>query len=171
MAVWKGEVSKTSERDWGSKTLYSFQFKGANLWFRVEEDPKLVVGEWIECEGPSPNKIERIERVTEEDVKEAAQAPASGSKEAPPTSSPDYWRWKQMRDIEREEAFLWRDARADAVRIITACLAHDSETSEAKNTILSLGTKKSGKLDVMRGMINTLAEQFVEDFKERIDGS
>ena len=168
MSEWSGVVTKVSERDWGTKTLYSWQVAGANLWFRSEFNPELEEGDAIEFSGDSPNKITDVNKVTQEQVKEKAEAKPS-KKDAPPSNSPDYWRWKQVHDLEREEAFLWRDARADAVRIITACIEHDSHT-DSKGSILSLGVKKAGKLDVLRGMVNELAGQFVEDFKEKIDG-
>lgn len=176
MSEWKGQVSKINSRDWGTKTLWSFQLKGANLWLRIEgnERPDFEIDQWICAKGETPNKITEIEIIEEEVVKEAVSTTTSNklsSGEAPPTNSPDYWRWKQMHDLVREDAFLWRDARADAVRVITACLAHDQETEAAKDAVLSLGAKKAGRLDVLTGMINTLSEQFVIDMKERINES
>jgi hypothetical protein len=168
MSDWSGVVNKTSSRDWGSKTLYSWQVEGANLWFRSDFDPELSEGDAIEFSGESPNKITTINKISKEQAKAKAEAPPKRD-EAPPTNSPDYWRWKQMHDLEREELFLWRDARADAVRVITTCLAHD-QGADAKASILTLGTKKAGRLDVLTSMINELAQQFVEEAKEKVNG-
>ncbi len=176
MKEWKGQVTKINDRDWGSKKLWSFQLKGANLWLRLEGmEPTFEVDQWICAKGETPNKITEVDIIEETVVKEAASAPTKeqvvAKGEAPPTNSPDYWRWKQMHDLQREDAFMWRDARADAVRVITACLAHDRETDAAKDSVLALGTKKSGRLDVLRSMINELSEQFVDEMKERINES
>jgi len=175
MSEWKGQVSKINSRDWGTKTLWSFQLKGANLWLRLADgEPSFKEDDWIVATGEGPNKIEEVEVIKEEEVKQAVSTTTStklGSSEAPPTNSPDYWRWKQMHDLIREDAFMWRDARADAVRIVTACLDHDKETGAAKDAILALGTKKSGRLDVMLSIINELSGKFVEDMKERIHES
>ena len=149
MSEWMGEVSKVNERDWGSKKIYSWQFKGSAIWFRCAEDPQLVEGNHIAIEGDTPNKIERIEHVAPETIKKAAKEQT----DVPPTSSPDYWRWKQIHDLERQAYFDWRDARADATRIV--CTALD-------NDVLSLGQKKGLKLDILIGQIKETTLQLLE---------
>jgi hypothetical protein len=168
MSEWSGVVSKVSSRDWGTKTLYSWQLEGANLWFRTEEDPGITTGDAVVFMGESPNKITSVRKVEKAEAKQRAETSHDVRKEAPPTNSPDYWRWKQMHDLSREKAFMWRDARADAVRLVTACLDHDSG-EVAKDAILALGNKKSGRLDVLLEIINKLSDHFVAEMQERID--
>lgn len=156
MSIWSGKVTKTQSRDWGTKTLYSWQFEGANLWFRAEFDPELVSGEFYAAEGETPNKIVTVQQVPAEDVQQAAQAQSTSSTVVPPTSSPDYWRWKQMHDLEREAAFTWRDARADATRLVCAALDND---------VLALGSSKGKKLDILMGMVSQVTQQLVEEYK------
>ena len=154
MSEWSGEVSKVNERDWGSKKIYSWQLKGANLWFRTDDKRfSLQIGECYSFGGPSPNKIdwESVKVITEEDLK--AEVSASASTTVPPTSSPDYWRWKQIHDLARQEYFDWRDARADATRIVCAALDND---------VLALGQKKGQKLDVLIGQIKETTRQLLE---------
>jgi hypothetical protein len=149
MSVWSGKVIKTSSRDWGTKTLYSWQFAGANLWFRAEFDPELTEEEFYQVEGDTPNKITSVQPVAAEAVQQAAEAQG----EVPPTSSPDYWRWKQMHDLKKEDTFAWRDARADATRLVCAALDND---------VLALGSAKGKKLDIILGMVNQITQQLVE---------
>jgi hypothetical protein len=153
MTTWTGKVSKTNERDWGTKVIYSWQFGGAPLWFRTNEDPKLEEGDCLRIEGQSPNKITTITHIKEEALKEAVAEQAAASSEVPPTSSPDYWRWKQMHDMERQQYYDWRDARADATRIVCAAL---------DNEILALGATKGKRLDILIGMIRETTTQLME---------
>jgi hypothetical protein len=174
MKDWKGKVSKMNSREWGNKTLYSFQLEGANMWLRTEEAPDYEVGDWVVAKGDTPNKIEEVEKIDEQLVKDEATAPVSATKrvklgDAPPTNSADYWRWKQMYDLSRENAFLWRDARADAVRLIATCITHDQYQGESKDNILALGTKKSARLDVLRAMVEELSGQFVDTMEEKLN--
>ena len=78
---------------------------------------------------------------------------ASVSGEAPPTNSPDYWRWKQMQDIINKQDFQYRDARADATRLVCAALDNDC---------LALGSAKGKKLDILLGMIEMTTTQLLE---------
>ena len=153
MAKWSGKVSKVNERDWGSTTIFSWQLEGTNMWFRCSLNPDLVVGLCYEFEGESPNKIQlgSILRLAEFEVKEAAQAQQRDV--VPPTSSPDYWRWKQMHDMAREEYYQWKDARADATRIVCAALDND---------VLSLGSAKGLKLGILIGAIKKTTEELLE---------
>ncbi len=161
MSEWQGNVSKTSSREFGNKTLYSWQFEGSNIWFRSEFDPLLEVGSAYTIEGEAVNKITGVHPLSTEEVKEAKQASVvsgpSGTNgtrgEAPPTKSPDYWRWKQMVDIENRKDFQRRDARRDATRLICAALDND---------VLALGAAKGKKLDILLGMISETTEQLLE---------
>ena len=157
---WKGKVTVVNEKDWGSKTIWSWQLAGVqNMWFRSENDPYINKGDCISFDGESPNKIKTIEQVEESEVKLAATASngKSGSSEVPPTSSPDYWRWKQMYDLSRTEYFDWRDARADATRIVCAALDND---------VLALGAKKGLKLDILIGQIKDTTEMLMRSNKD-----
>jgi len=157
MSEWKGKVSKVNERDWGSKKIYSWQLEGTNMWFRCDEDPELKVGDCYEFIGDSPNKIikETISWMAATELK--AEALASNATPAgkfvPPTSSPDYWRWKQMQDLDRQSYFDWRDARADATRIVCAALDND---------VLALGSAKGKKLDILIGQIKDTTRMLLE---------
>ena len=155
MSEWKGKVSKVNERDWGSKKIYSWQLEGTNMWFRCDTDPVLVVGKCYSFEGDSPNKIDRvsIQMVEESEVKAEAKAQTSRSNDVPPTTSPDYWRWKQMQDLDRQAYFDWRDARADATRIVCAALDND---------VLALGSSKGKKLDILIGQIKDTTRMLIE---------
>ncbi len=151
MSEWMGQVTKVNERDWGTKKVFSWQFAGTNLWFRIEADEAPVEkGECYRVSGESANKITLIEKAEPEAVKDAAKEETGG---VPPASSPDYWRWKQMTDIEQRESYEIRAARADATRLVCAALEQD---------ILVLGTAKGKKLDVLIGMINTTTQQMME---------
>ena len=167
MSEWSGKVSKINDRKWGSDTLWSFQIEGANVWLRLDGfEPDFEIGDWVSAEGDSPNKITKVVKTDAEAVKQRSDSGVSGKngsirKEAPPTNSPDYWRWKQMHDLQREDVFLYRDARSDATRLICAALDND---------ILSLGTKKAARLDVLRAMVNELTEQYVTEMKEKVGG-
>ena len=152
MSEWMGEVSKVNERDWGTKTLYSWQFKGTTLWFRCETDPSMEIGTCYRVSGDSPNKITTIQHIEPETLQKAVdQAP--DTTDIPPTSSPDYWRWKQARDLEMAEYYAWKDARADATRIVCAALTQD---------ILSLGATKGKRLDILVGMIKDTTTNLLE---------
>ena len=155
---WKGKVSKVSKRDWGTKTIYSWQVEGTNQWFRSEMHPDLLIGEWISCNGDSAQKITEVNLISEDLVKLAAESgqsqDLSASSEAPPTNSADYWRWKQMRDQSMEAQFKWRDARSDATRIICAAL---------DNSVLALGNAQGKKLGLIKGYVNELTRELLED--------
>ncbi len=161
MKTWSGEVDKLSSREWGNKTLWSWQLKGANLWFRVDSEPTFKDGDKISFSGESPNKIDSstIKEISESALK--AEAQKQGTDVVPPTSSPDYWRWKQMHDLEREDAFMWRDARADAVRLVCAALENDC---------LSLGAKKAAKLGVLQALVKEVTQDLVDEMKEMQNG-
>jgi hypothetical protein len=156
MNEWKGEISKINERDWGSKTIYSWQIKGNNGWFRSEQDPCMRVGDCFAFSGESANKIDisTLKEISESDLKAEAKAQIQETRDAPPTTSPDYWRWKQMHDLDRESYYQWKDARADATRIVCAALDND---------VLSLGQKKGLKLDMLIGMIKETTRQLLEE--------
>ena len=158
MSEWKGKVSKTSEREWGKDTLYSWQFEGANLWFRSDFDPKLVEGDFYTAEGESPNKNTNVSPTTSGEVREASKEETKTIMEAPPTNSPDYWRWKQLHDLEKESAWAWKDARADATRIVCAALDND---------VLALGSAKGKKLDIVMGMVNQITQQLVDEMGDK----
>lgn len=157
---WEGKITKVNDREWGSKTIYSWQIAGAPMWFRTEVDPCLVIGGCYSFEGPTPNKIDipdSLKEISESDLKAAATDTKVTADEIPPTSSPDYWRWKQGYDLKRASYFDWRDARADATRIVCAALAND---------VLSLGQKKGLKLDLLIGQIRDTTEQLLERNKD-----
>ena len=151
---WKGKVSKVSERNWGTKTIYSWQLEGTNQWFRSEMPPDLLIGEWISFNGDLAQKITEVNLISEDRVKLAAENGLSASSEAPPTNSADYWRWKQMRDQSMEAQFKWRDARSDATRIICAAL---------DNSVLALGNAQGKKLGLIKGYVNELTRELLED--------
>ena len=152
---YKGKVTKVNEREWGSKTIFSWQLGGTNMWFRCTENPNLTIGQAYEFEGESPNKIERhtISEISDEELKTEAQSQQANADAAPPTTSPDYWRWKQVHDLERQAYFDWRDARADATRIVCAALDND---------VLALGGSKGKKLDILIGQIKETTRQLLE---------
>jgi len=154
MLTWTGKVSKTNERDWGTKKIYSWQFGGSPLWFRAEEDPKVEEGDCLSISGDSPNKINKVEKISEVALKTAVAKQAAAPGEVPPTSSPDYWRWKQMHDMERQEYYDWRDARADATRVVCAALTQPE--------VLTLGPTKGKRLDILVGMIRQVTTQLME---------
>jgi hypothetical protein len=158
MTEYSGKITKVNERDWGSKKIYSWQIAGAPMWFRCESDPCMQVGNCFKFSGETPNKIdiESLEEISESDLKAEVQeqTKSEGSSAVPPTSSPDYWRWKQINDLERQEYFDWRDARADATRIV--CCALD-------NDVLSLGQKKGLKLDMLIGQIKLTTEELLKN--------
>jgi hypothetical protein len=161
MSEWSGKITKVNERDWGSKKIFSWQIAGAPMWFRCESDPCVQVGNCFKFSGPSPNKIDigSLQEISESDLKEEASEanfagdPHLSGAAVPPTSSPDYWRWKQIHDLQRQSYFDWRDARADATRIVCAALDND---------VLSLGQKKGLKLDVLIGQIKETTEALLE---------
>jgi len=162
MAEWKGVVSKITSREFGNKTLYSWQFEGSALWFRSEFDPLMDKGDAYAVTGDVVNKIKGVVPMTEEDVKEAKSEASTGQSgttgtrgEAPPTNSPDYWRWKQMQDITNRKDFQYRDARRDATRLVCAALDND---------VLALGQSKGKKLDILLGMITKTTEQLLEGY-------
>jgi len=152
---YKGKVTKVNEREWGSKTIYSWQLGGTNMWFRCDKDPLIAEGNCYSFEGETPNKIDwdSIKEIKEDELKTEAQAQREVSKDVPPTTSPDYWRWKQVHDLERQAYFDWRDARADATRIVCAALDND---------VLSLGGSKGKKLDILIGQIKETTRQLLE---------
>jgi hypothetical protein len=156
MNTWKGVISKMNERDWGSKKIYSWQIEGNGGWFRAESKPPCQIGDACEFSGESANKIDvsTFGGIKKSDLKKEAAAQEDARREAPPTSSPDYWRWKQLHDLEREDYFQRKDARADATRIVCAALDND---------VLSLGSTKGKKLDILVGMINQVTTQLVEE--------
>jgi len=161
MSEWSGVVDKTTSREFGNKTLYSWTFENSNIWFRSEFDPILKKGTAVKITGEAVNKITGVTPMSSEDVKEAKQEAKSsvngtnGTRgEAPPTNSPDYWRWKQMQDITNRKDFQHRDARRDATRLICAALDND---------VLALGSSKGKKLDILLGMIATTTAQLMEE--------
>jgi len=154
---WIGKVSKVSERDWGTKTIYSWQLEGANIWFRAEENFGVVEGSWVSFDGETAQKVVDFKEVEEAAVKQAVAGKLNGlsaSSEAPPTNSADYWRWKQMRDMSMEKQFKWRDARADATRVVCAAL---------DNGVLALGNAQGKKLGLVKGYINEITRELLED--------
>jgi hypothetical protein len=154
---WSGQVSKVSSRDWGSKTIYSWQLEGTNQWFRAETDPKIEEGQWVEFSGESAQKVDvtTMTATTSDAVKSEAKAAASTKTgDVPPSNSPDYWRWKQMRDLSMEKKFDWRDARHDATRIICAAL---------DNGVLALGSSQGKKLGLIKGYVNELTRELIEE--------
>jgi len=156
MSEWMGEVLKVNERDWGTKKIYSWQFKGTNMWFRTEETSgaDIEVGLCYTVRGESANKITSMAVTAAEDVKAAAQSERAEAGGIPPASSPDYWRWKQMTDIEQREIYEIRAARADATRIVCAALAQPD--------LLTLGPTKGKRMDILIGMIKETTTQLME---------
>ena len=151
MSEWMGVVIKVNERDWGKKKIFSWQFASTNIWFRTEaEESPVEVGKAYRISGDSANKIDLVAETDPVEVKNAATLETGG---VPPASSPDYWRWKQMTDIEQRESYELRAARADATRLVTAALAQD---------ILSLGATKGKRLDILVGMIKETTLQMME---------
>jgi len=59
-----------------------------------------------------------------------------------------------MRDLSMEKQFKWRDARADATRIVCAAL---------DNGALALGQTQGKKLGLIRGYVNELTRELLED--------
>lgn len=163
MSKYAGTVSKVGQRDWGTKTIYSWQLEDSNTWFRIESgDPGLHIGDSIVFEGDTPNKIVNIQQVTEEVVTKGKEA--AKSQDVPPTNSPDYWRWKQMQDIMMRESFLWRDARSDAARLVTCALENEC-LDIAKNL------NKGKKYELFMAYFNEITEELFNEAKERIDVS
>jgi len=165
MNEYAGTVTTVTDRKWGDKTLYSFKVKGSDVWFRTEI-AAVVEGETIRFKGAKPTTITEINTCSEDYVVELNDAApstvqgasVSASAAAPPTNSPDYWRWKQMVDLENQDQFLWRDARADATRIICAALDND---------VIALGAAKGKKLDILVAQIAEVTRTLVTDYKER----
>jgi len=156
---WKGKVNKVSDREWGDKMIYSWQLDGTNQWFRADENPGIVVGDVIEFEGESAQKVstKTITQITEEDLKTAVQSQTSNPQEAPPTSSPDFWRWKQMQELNNVARFNWRDARADATRLVCAALEHK---------VLALGQSQGKKLGILKALINETTRDMIQEMED-----
>ena len=152
---WSGRVTKVSEREWGTKMIYSWQIEGTSQWFRSETNLGVEEDKCYTFEGESAQKITSAEETAPEEIKAAAEARKNDV--VPPTSSPDYWRWKQMRDLELEKVFKWRDARSDAARIVCTAL----ETGA-----LSFGQAKvADKLDLLRGFVHTTTKDLIRDME------
>jgi len=156
---WKGKVVKVSTRDWGTKTIHSWQLAGTPQWFRADKDPGIVEGECYSFSGETAQKIyiTTIKPLGEEELKEAAKEQLADAGGVPPSSSPDYWRWKQMRDLSLEKQFKWRDARHDAARIVCAALDNDA---------LSLGSKKQLKLGLIVGYVNEVTTSLLKEMED-----
>ena len=159
---WGGSVSKTNQRDWGSTKLWSWQVADSNVWFRTKFDPQLKLGDNIVFEGDSPNDVTSVEQVTPEVVIKGKEEAAVQSREAPPTNSPDYWRWKQMEDIKSKDGFIYRDARHDAAVLVTAALANDVLNIPAN-------LNKGKKYDMFMAIFKEVTDTLYNEAKEKID--
>ena len=147
MKEWEGVISKKSERDWHSVKLYSFQIEGVDRWFRTGK---------TEIEQPVGATVSFTERNSQVDVatiQEVSGVPQSLSQSdvasadvQEPTSSPP----------TVADRIRWQEARRDAVTIITAALHNDALPWAAN-------VAKGKKLDLLRGYINELAGQFMEE--------
>lgn len=155
-----GTITKVSERDWGDKTLYSWQLDGKQIWFRTNDAGAkgiLVSGQVIQFEGENPNKIDAstLTIVSKEDVEVMER-----SKPGPPLMRDDYWRWKQLHDLEREDEITYGSARADAARIVTCALDNDC-LDIPKNLA------KGKKYDLFLAIFSTVTQDLYKASKER----
>ena len=58
----------------------------------------------------------------------------------------------------------WQAARRDACNIVVACLALEATNVEAKGILpWAANVAKAKKLDLLRGYINELTKQFIEE--------
>lgn len=155
-----GTISKVTERKWGSTLLTSWQLKGQNVWYRTEGDSALLTeGTAVAFEGPTPNKIDfdSIGEVTEDALMVTTEI-VSGQRQ-PPMMRDDYWRWKQLHDLEKEDSYDYGRARHDAVLVLTCALNNDM-LDIPKNL------SKAKRYGMLMAVLNEVTNDLVIEAKE-----
>jgi hypothetical protein len=143
-----GVVETKSNKDWNGIKLFSFQVEGDPRWYRTGR---------AEIQEPLGARIvfsERNNQVVEGSVKPTTDsAPATAGSVDTPTTTASV---TPSGSMDVGERIRWQAARRDAVSVIVAAL-HTDALPWAKSTA------KGKKLDLLRGYINEVASQFLED--------
>jgi len=174
MKDWTGTVEAISDKDWNNIKLWSFRIEGEDRWFRTAKIKlPAEVGDKIKFE-------ERNNQVIADSVS-VISSPADGAKETASTksaldtsstgqtgnasaphspnvanTSPDPTANSHSVKTEVGARIQWQAARADACNVIVAAL-HMDALPWASNVA------KGKKLDLLRGYIKEMTEQFLED--------
>ena len=140
-----GKIVVKDHKDWNQIRLYSFQIEGDPRWFRTGKT------EIEQPEGATVSFTERNNQVIKGSVN------LTGDQDAPcvvedTTTAPT----SVGTQLDVGQRIRWQAARRDAVSIVVAAL-HTEALPWATNTA------KGKKLDLLRGYINELASQFLED--------
>ena len=150
MTQWEGRLIKVADKDWNAIKLWSFQIEGVDRWFRTgttkipfdvddlivfEERNNKVILESIVKVSTQPVSDAPIPTATTESVSSTPSAPPAG-------------------DVGRR--IQWQAARRDACNVMVAALAADAMP-------WATNLAKGKKLDALRGYINELTKQFIEE--------
>lgn len=87
---------------------------------------------------------------------QAQAAPAGAGPGAGP-SKQDYWGEKEKRDLQTQRAIQYQASRNAAIDVAKMALENDC---------LSLGAKKSDKLDILLGFIDEITDRFNQDVSD-----
>lgn len=148
MKEWTGKITEISSKDWHDITLWSFQIEGETRWFRTaKKRVPAEVGDTVSFE-------ERNNQVVMESVSTSTtDTPTDTSLSAPvPPATPP----STGDSNEIGARIQWQAARADACNVIVAALKMDALP-------WATNTAKGKKLDLLRGYIKEMTQQFLEE--------
>jgi hypothetical protein len=143
MKEWTGVVETISDKDWNGIKLWSFKIEGEDRWFRTAKTPLDV---------PLGTTITFNERNSQVDLASISETTSSAPPPPPVTQTETVVSTVGSR-------IQWQAARRDACNVVVAAL-HTEALPWAKNT------PKGKKLDLLRGYINELTKQFLEEENE-----
>lgn len=148
----KGIISKKSDKKWHDVTLYSFQIEGETTWYRTGKD---------EIEQPVGATVCFTERNSKVDALKVHYAESQGA--APQSTAPSVLE-SEPADVQMDvgQRIQWQNARADACRLICTSLEVDTLV-EGGVLPWPKNLAKAKRLDHLRGYINELTKQFIEE--------
>ncbi len=169
MKEWSGIIEEISDKDWNGVILWSFKLEGVDRWFRTRKTKvPAEVGDQIKFS--ERNLQVALETIVLGDAPESESKYANGAKgtvpvhHAPDTprksagtpASTNVGSTNNAATTDAGSRIQWLAARADATNVIVAALKMDA-LPWASNVA------KSKKLDLLRGYIKELTQQFLED--------
>lgn len=176
-----GVVSKISEKDWYDRkageniTLYSFALDGEKGWFRTGTTrPPMNEGDYVRFVVDTTKgnvELESIEQVEGTAPTRAPRASDNSGRRFPPkkggsggtaSQRDDYWKDKEKYYKEVEVPRITFSAcQSRAIEVVKLALGNDA---------LSLGTKKSERLENLLAVVDEVTERFVEQINS-LDGN
>lgn len=150
MQSWTGKITEKTFKDWKDIQLYSFKIEGVDRWFRTGRQPiEQDVGATITFD-------ERNTQVILDSVKVGPVGTPTVSETVPSVSGDSTQTSGTGNPQTVADRIRWQAARRDACNVMCAALKSDA-MPWASNVA------KSKKLDLLRGYINELTKQFIEE--------